>query len=226
MGSSSSTVKEIKDHEPIGYDEKLETEEEVTNDLVSFMDHAKVNKTSIGQLHNRMERNPDGEAGSAHDPRRFAFDLKGFLNFFMVHRTPTTVKAFELFARHREEVDMREVLAALRALIYDTLENKVKFAFALFDTRGQGVLTLKTLEQVVRSLHYDLASDRTMKKAEVILRRASSSPNEKTNIALPELLSVVRKTPDVLFPSFVIDRCTSDFSETPDTVEDERDFKR
>jgi serine/threonine-protein phosphatase 2B regulatory subunit len=78
-------------------------------------------------------------------------------------------------------------------------DDKLKFAFAIFDVNGDGVITRDELVLILKANHMATDVNEVQKKAETILTQADTDGDGVINFE--EFVLVAKRFPNILYPS-------------------------
>lgn len=95
-------------------------------------------------------------------------------------------------------VESKEILIALANFTGAGKEDKLKFAFLLFDEDGNGVITKGELIKILKANHLAKVEAEVARKAETIMAQADKHGDGI--ITLEALMATSRKFPSVIFP--------------------------
>merc|ERR1719188_716716 len=79
-------------------------------------------------------------------------------------------------------------------------EEKLKFAFMVFDEDGNGVITKQELLKILKANHMASSDKEVIRKAETIMMQADKDGDGV--ISFDEFVVVSRKFPNILFPAY------------------------
>lgn len=79
-------------------------------------------------------------------------------------------------------------------------EEKLKFAFMVFDEDGNGVITKQELLKILKANHMASTDKEVMRKAETIMMQADKDGDGV--ISFDEFVVVSKKFPNILFPAY------------------------
>jgi len=90
-------------------------------------------------------------------------------------------------------------------LLYTSLsgagkEDKLKFAFMIFDNDGNGVITKAELLSILKANHMASSDSEVARKADTILAQADKDGDGV--ITFDEFVIVSKKFPNILFPAY------------------------
>jgi serine/threonine-protein phosphatase 2B regulatory subunit len=99
-------------------------------------------------------------------------------------------------------IDGKEMLIALANFTGAGKDDKLKFAFLLFDEKNDGVITKADLIKILKANHMAKTDAEVHRKADTIMSQADK--NGDGVISFDEFATVSRKFPNILFPSYKI----------------------
>jgi len=127
-------------------------------------------------------------------------DYAEFCEILGVDPTLEIEGTFNLFDLDRSgTIDILELLIGLSATTSAPKEEKLKFAFAVFDTNGDGVITKDELLKILKANHHSANPADVMKKADTIMSQADTDGDGVMNYE--EFMMVSRKFPGILYPA-------------------------
>lgn len=89
-----------------------------------------------------------------------------------VEPSPAVERLFSLFDRdNKGHVDLREFMIALSNFCGATKEEKLRFAFTVFDEDGNGAITKQELVKILKANHMAGSDKEVMRKADTIMRQ-------------------------------------------------------
>eukprot|EP00455_Lapot_gusevi_P028539 TRINITY_DN3048_c0_g1_i5.p1 TRINITY_DN3048_c0_g1~~TRINITY_DN3048_c0_g1_i5.p1 ORF type:complete len:292 (+),score=63.80 TRINITY_DN3048_c0_g1_i5:100-975(+) len=97
-------------------------------------------------------------------------------------------------------IDFREFALALLNFLSTSKDQKIRFAFLMFDTDHNGFLSDIELISVLKATYLACRDDQVRVKAEAISRQADTDHDGQ--ISFDEFLNITKKFPNLLFPSF------------------------
>ena len=102
-------------------------------------------------------------------------DYAEFCEILGVDPTPEIEQTFNLFDLDRSgTIDILETLIGLSTTTNAAKEEKLKFAFAVFDTNGDGVITKDELIKILKANHHSANPADVMRKADTIMSQADT----------------------------------------------------
>jgi len=148
---------------------------------------------SIKRAHRRyvaMDKNKTG-----------LMDYTEFCEILQVDPSPQSEEVFAQYDyRKADLVDAKEVLIALANFTGAGKDDKLKFAFLVFDEDNNGVITKGELVKILKSNHMAKVDAEVDRKADTIMSQADK--NGDGVISFDEFVSVSKKFPNILFPSY------------------------
>jgi serine/threonine-protein phosphatase 2B regulatory subunit len=127
-------------------------------------------------------------------------DYAEFCEVLTVDPTPEIEAMFNLFDLDRSgTIDILEMLIGLSTTTNAAKEEKLKFAFAVFDTNGDGVITKDELLKILKANHHSANAADVMRKADTIMSQADTDGDGVMNYE--EFLMVNKKFPNILYPA-------------------------
>jgi len=125
-----------------------------------------------------------------------------FCRLLRLERSPFAERLFSLFDRNRDGlVDLKEFIVGLANVGGDVREDKVRFAFELFDVDSSGYIHEAGLRQIVRATN--LAPEKQLdRKVRWLLSQYDA--NGDGRISLAEFQSLARRFPNILFPAYAL----------------------
>ena len=97
-------------------------------------------------------------------------------------------------------VDAREMLVAIANFAGAGKEDKLKFAFLLYDEDDNGVITKNELIKILKSNHMASSEGEVLRKADTILSQADKDGDGV--VSYDEFVAVSKKFPNILFPAY------------------------
>merc|ERR1712146_760723 len=97
------------------------------------------------------------------------------------------------------QIDVREFMIGLSNFTGAGKEEKLKFAFMVFDEDGNGVITKQELIKILKANHMATSDKEVMRKAETIMAQADRDGDGV--VSFDEFVIVSKKFPNILFPA-------------------------
>jgi len=128
-------------------------------------------------------------------------DYTEFCEVLQVDASPQGEKVFQLFDYEKAgQVDVREFLVALSNFSGAGKDDKLKFAFMIFDEDGNGMITKEELTRILKANHMASHDAEVARKAETILTQADKDGDGV--VSFDEFVIVSKKFPNILFPAY------------------------
>lgn len=128
-------------------------------------------------------------------------DYTEFCEIMQVDPSPAVERMFSLFDHDNSgQIDARGFLIALTNFSGASKEEKLRFAFTVFDEDGNGVITKQDLVKVLKANHLAGTEAEVMRKAETIM--AQSDKDGDGVISFEQYCVCAKKFPNILFPAF------------------------
>ena len=94
---------------------------------------------------------------------------------------------------------MREFMIGLSNFTGAGKDDKLKFAFMIFDEDGNGVITKDELTSILKANHMASQESEVARKADTIMAQADKDGDGV--VTFDEFVSVSKKFPNILFPA-------------------------
>lgn len=128
-------------------------------------------------------------------------DYTEFCEILQVDPAPQVEKLFQLFDKDRSgQIDVKEFMIGLSNFTGAGKEEKLKFAFMVFDEDGNGVITKQELLKILKANHMASTEKEVLRKAETIMTQADKDGDGV--ISFDEFVIVSKKFPNILFPAY------------------------
>lgn len=132
-------------------------------------------------------------------PERLSYNK--FLKFIKLDDTPLLRNVFELVAGGaNEKIDIRLALLYFMNCSTQSKDEKLKFAFNLFDEEDSRMITYKELMKIIQANYFAGSTDEIAKKAKLILDEAKSKSGDDA-IAFEDYMSLSKKFSALFFPT-------------------------
>ncbi len=104
-------------------------------------------------------------------PRRAGLiDYTEFCEILQVDASPQVERLFQMFDKDKSgQIDVKEFLIGLSNFTGAGKEEKLKFAFMVFDEDGNGVITKQELLKILKANHMASSDSEVIRKAETIM---------------------------------------------------------
>eukprot|EP00941_MAST-03F_sp_MAST-3F-sp1_P003129 g3129.t1 len=130
-------------------------------------------------------------------------DYTEFCEVLQVDPSPQVEKLFQQFDKDRSgQIDMKEFLISLSNFTGAGKEERLKFAFLVFDEDGNGVITKQELIKILKANHMKSFDREVMRKADTIMAQADKDGDGVVDF--DEFVSISKRFPNILVPSFII----------------------
>jgi len=147
---------------------------------------------SIKRAHRRFQAVDKKKSG--------VMDYTEFCEIFQVEPTPQSEDLFRLYDYKKSGlVDAKEVMIAMTNFTGAGKEDKLKFAFMLFDEEANGAITKEELIKVLKANHMAKVDAEVHRKAETIMAQADKHGDGV--ITFDDFVAVSKKFPNILFPA-------------------------
>ena len=128
-------------------------------------------------------------------------DYTEFCEILQVDPSPQGEKLFQLFDYEKSgQIDLREFMIALSNFTGAGKDDKLKFAFMIFDEDGNGVITKGELTRILKANHMASQDSEVARKADTIMAQADKD-NDGV-VTFDEFVIVSKKFPNILFPAY------------------------
>ena len=115
--------------------------------------------------------------------------------------SPQGERLFQLFDYEKSgQIDVREFMIALSNFTGAGKDDKLKFAFMIFDEDGNGVITKGELTRILRANHMASCDAEVARKADTIMHQADKDGDGV--VTFDEFVIVSKKFPNILFPAY------------------------
>jgi serine/threonine-protein phosphatase 2B regulatory subunit len=127
-------------------------------------------------------------------------DINEFCRLLRVERSPFVERLFSMFDADRTGlIDLKEFVVGLSNVGTEARENKVKFAFQVFDLDGSGTIDSEELRKIVKATN--MASEKQLnRKVEWLMRQCDTDGDGK--ISFDEFVNLAKKFPNIVFPAY------------------------
>eukprot|EP00942_MAST-04A_sp_MAST-4A-sp1_P011550 g11550.t1 len=128
-------------------------------------------------------------------------DYTEFCEIMQVDPSPQCEKLFQMFDEEKAgQIDVREFMIGLSNFTGAGKEEKLKFAFMVFDEDGNGVITKQELIKILKANHMASSDKEVMRKAETIMAQADKDGDGV--VSFDAFVMVSKKFPNILFPAY------------------------
>ena len=126
-------------------------------------------------------------------------DYTEFCEIMQVDPSPQVEKLFQLFDKSKSgQIEVREFMIGLANFSGASKDEKLKFAFMIFDEDGNGVITKQELIKILKANHMAGASQEVQRKADTIMAQADKDGDGV--VSFDEFVVVSKKFPNILWP--------------------------
>eukprot|EP00347_Sterkiella_histriomuscorum_P010183 403377288 len=183
----------------------LESDLKKFNDLTKQRDLAQQRKVAIKELAQKFAF--DSKAvRKMHEvyqeqelPKRINFSR--FIKFLKLDDSPLLRNAFELMTGgQNEKIDIRVLMLQLMNVGNLSKEEKLKFAFNLFDEEDSRMITFKELLKILQSNYFATSTDEVEPKAKLILAESKGMGVEDA-ISYEDFMMMAKKFGALFFPT-------------------------
>lgn len=130
-------------------------------------------------------------------------DYSEFCEVMQVDPSPQCEKVFQLFDNDKTgRIDVREFMIALSNFSGAEKDEKLKFAFMVFDEDGNGVITRQELLKILKANHMASNESEVARKADTIMSQGDKDGDGV--ISFDEFVIVSKKFPNILFPAYTL----------------------
>ncbi len=128
-------------------------------------------------------------------------DYTEFCEVLQCDPSPQGERLFQLFDYEKSgQIDVREFMIALSNFTGAGKDDKLKFAFMIFDEDGNGVITKGELTRILRANHMASCDAEVARKADTIMQQADKDGDGV--VTFDEFVIVSKKFPNILFPAY------------------------
>ena len=127
-------------------------------------------------------------------------DINEFCRLLRVERSPFVERLFGMFDTDKTgTIDLKEFVVGLSNVGTAAREDKVKFAFQVFDLDGSGTIEADELKKIVKATN--MASAKQLdRKTEWLMKQCDT--DEDGNISYEEFVNLAKKFPNIVFPAY------------------------
>lgn len=124
-----------------------------------------------------------------------------FCEVLSVEPTPAVERLFSMFDKDGSgKVDIKEFVVGLSNFTGASKEEKLQFAFAVFDADNSGSISKEELTKILVANHLASSQEEVRRKADTIMMQADKDGNGV--ITFDEFVAVSKKFPNILYPAF------------------------
>ena len=163
------------------------------NALDEFAHENNIKPESIKKAYKRFQATDKDKSGM--------IDYTEFCEIMQIDPAPQVEKLFQMFDRDRSgQIDVREFLIGLSNFTGAGKDDKLKFAFMVFDEDGNGVITKQELVKILKANHMATNESEVARKAETIMSQADKEGDGV--VSFDDFVIVSKKFPNILFPAY------------------------
>merc|ERR1719421_1154807 len=161
--------------------------------LDEFARENNIKPESIKKAYKRFQATDKDKSGM--------IDYTEFCEILQVDPSPNCERLFQMFDNDRAgQIDVREFMIGLANFSGAGKDDKLKFAFMVFDEDGNGVITKSELTKILKANHMAKEDSEVARKAETIMAQADKDGDGV--VTFDEFVIVSKKFPNILFPAF------------------------
>ncbi|KAF0692419.1 Aste57867_16513 [Aphanomyces stellatus] len=167
------------------------------NTLEEFAQDNNIKPESVKKAFKRFQATDKDGSGQ--------IDYTEFCEIMLVDPSPQCEKLFGLFDNDKVgRIDVREFLIALSNFCGAEKEEKLKFAFMVFDDDGNGVLSKQELMKILKANHMASNESEVARKADTIMSQGDKDGDGV--ISFDEFSIASKKFPNILFPAYTLNQ--------------------
>ena len=127
-------------------------------------------------------------------------DINEFTRLLRVERSPFVERLFSMFDSDKTGlIDLKEFVVGLSNVGTEARENKVKFAFQVFDLDGSGSIDKDELRKIVKATN--MTSEKQLdRKVDWLMKQCDTDGDGM--ISFDEFVNLSKKFPNIVFPAF------------------------
>jgi Ca2+-binding EF-hand superfamily protein len=130
--------------------------------LEDFAKEYNIKPESIKKAYKRFQETDVDHSG--------LIDYTEFCEILQVDASPQVERLFQMFDKDRSgQIDVKEFMIGLSNFTGAGKEEKLKFAFMVFDEDGNGVITKQELLKILKANHMASSDSEVIRKAETIM---------------------------------------------------------
>lgn len=127
-------------------------------------------------------------------------DINEFCRVLRVERSPFVERLFAMFDTDRGGlIDLKEFVVGLCNVGSDARDNKVRFAFQVFDLDGSGFIDTEEMRKIVKATN--MANDKQLDR-KVRWLMSQVDHNGDGQISFEEFQDLARRFPNIVFPAY------------------------
>eukprot|EP00814_Leptocylindrus_danicus_P009647 CAMPEP_0116015576 /NCGR_PEP_ID=MMETSP0321-20121206/6930_1 /TAXON_ID=163516 /ORGANISM="Leptocylindrus danicus var. danicus, Strain B650" /LENGTH=758 /DNA_ID=CAMNT_0003485395 /DNA_START=910 /DNA_END=3186 /DNA_ORIENTATION=- len=194
-------------HNMLGLQEMIQARNARRTALSNFCRDFNLKPESIKRAYRRfMAANNNNNESTR--TRGGVLDYTEFCVILQVDPCKQCEEVFQLYNNDNDNnglIDAKEILVALTNFTGASKDDKLKFAFMVYDEAGSGVITKAELICILKANHMAQSEVEVVRKADTILAQCSNTNTEgdaaQAIISYDEFCVVSRKFPNILFPA-------------------------
>jgi len=129
-------------------------------------------------------------------------DYDSFKTCIFEEEGPLVVNLFKLLDTESEDkIDGREFLISVVNLIATSVDQKIHFAFNIFDADASGAIDKDELGQILKATHLASTIEEIKKQRDAIMRQGDTSGDGELDFEEFDLIA--KKFPNLIFPNFL-----------------------
>ena len=161
--------------------------------LDSFAKENSIKPETIKKAYKRFQATDKDGSGQ--------IDYTEFCEILQVDPSPQCEKVFQLFDTVKSgHIDVREFMIGLSNFTGASKDEKLKFAFMIFDEDGNGNITKQELMKILKANHMASNEAEVARKADTIMSQGDKDGDGV--ISFDEFVIVSKKFPNILFPAY------------------------
>lgn len=165
------------------------------NALEEFAKDNNIKPESVKKAYKRFQATDKDGSGQ--------IDYTEFCEILQVDPSPQCEKLFQLFDNEKVgQIDVREFMIGLSNFTGAGKDEKLKFAFMVFDEDGNGVITKQELMKILKANHMASNESEVARKADTIMSQGDKDGDGV--ISFDEFVVVSKKFPNILFPAYTL----------------------
>jgi len=98
------------------------------------------------------------------------------------------------------ECDWREVFISIANIVATNLDQRINFAFEIFDVDNSGEIDLNELQKILKATHMAPLIEHITKKADAIMRQGDS--DKSGELSKDEFWKIAQRFPNLIFPNY------------------------
>jgi len=165
--------------------------------LEEFAKQYGIKPESIRAAYRRFQENDTDGSG--------LIEYGEFCQILGVDPSPAVEKLFQLFDKDRSgHIDIKEFMIGLSNFTGAGKEERLKFAFSVYDEDGSDSISKDELMRILQANHLASSTDEVSRKADVIMKQADKDGNGV--IGFDEFVIVSKRFPNILYPAYALSK--------------------